>query len=305
MSIEKFLIAIVGPTAVGKTAVSIELAKHFNVPILSADSRQFYQEMSIGTAKPSKEEMDGVTHHFINNKSIHENYSAGEYEIDALTTLNHIYQRKDLAILVGGSGLFIDALINGLDDIPSTPESIRQKLNQECEEFGLEEMVKRLEKIDPDYLIGLDLKNTHRVLRGLEVYETTGEKLSELQRKKKKDRPFQVIWVGLELPREELYQRINLRVDLMVKNGLLQEVKNLLPYKDLSPLKTVGYQEFFDEYFSSEGITKAIDLIKRNSRRYAKRQLTWFRKNERIQWFNPNELPSIIDYVHIQLESKS
>lgn len=301
MSNKKFLIVVCGPTAVGKTALSIELAQYFNCEILSADSRQFYKEMSIGTAKPSIEEMNGVFHHFIDNKSIQEEYSAGQFEIEALAALDQIYQKNNVAILVGGSGLFINALTDGLDDIPATPLAIREKLNRECEELGLEEMVKRLRKIDPQYLIGLDLKNTHRVLRGLEVYETTGQKLSDLQLNEKKNRPFKLIQLGLDLPRTELYERINRRVDSMIEQGLVEEVKSLLPFQELSPLKTVGYQEFFEQGFDMEGVQKAIELIKRNSRRYAKRQLTWFRKNQSIRWFHPQNLSEIITHVETQL----
>ena len=287
------LIVIVGPTAVGKTNVAIDLAKKLNCEILSADSRQFYREMSIGTAKPNIEEMDDVPHHFINNLSISEDYSAGKFETEALAKLEELYQKNKVAILVGGSGLFVNALCFGLDDIPSASAELRGELNSEYEEKGIEALQKKVAEIDPVFYQSVDIYNKQRLLRALEVYTVSGIPLSEFQKNNKINRPFTIAWIGLEMDRATLYERINNRVDLMLKIGLLEEVKSLSEYQNLNPLKTVGYQELYDAFNNNTPLSEAIEKIKQNSRRYAKRQLTWFKKNKEINWFNPNDLKNI------------
>jgi len=300
----KKLIVVVGPTAVGKTTVAIELAKHFQCEILSADSRQFYKEMSIGTAKPTAEEMDDVPHHFVNNLSIEDDYSAGIFEREALDKLDELYKANDYAILVGGSGLFINALCEGLDDIPKASEKTREQLNNELATKGLAYIQNRVQEVDPEFYATVDINNTRRLTRALEVFETSGNTLSSYQNTPKPVRNFDCIWIGLDMPREVLYDRINHRVDSMMEAGLLDEVAKLEKHKDLNPLKTVGYQEFYTthevEKTSEESINQlgvAINLVKRNSRRYAKRQLTWFRRNKNITWFKPQETEDIINSV--------
>lgn len=295
------LIVIVGPTAVGKTAVAIELAKKLQCEVLSADSRQFYQEMSIGTAKPEAKEMDGVAHHFINNLSINEEYSAGKFEAEALEKLGELYQKNKVAILVGGSGLFVNALCFGLDDIPSASPELRNQLNAEYEEKGLEALQKKVSEIDPKLYKTLDIFNKQRLLRALEVYNVSGIPLSEFQKKSKIERSFDFIWIGLEMERAVLYDRINRRVDLMMKNGLLDEVKKLAEYKHLNPLKTVGYQEFYDAFSNNTPISEAVEKVKQNSRRYAKRQLTWFKKNTETNWFSPSDLDGIWKFIETKI----
>ena len=294
----KTVIFVVGPTAVGKTALAVEIARSFKCEILSADSRQFYREMSIGTAKPTKEEMKGIPHHFIDNLSIKQEYSAGQFENEAIDRLNELFKTNDIAVVVGGSGLFINALAFGLDQIPATPDEVRSTLNKACNEKGISAMIKQLQEIDPKYAASIDLKNKHRVLRGLEVYRSSGKRLSDLQKGAHKSRDFEMTWIGLDLPRAALYDRINSRVDTMIKNGLQTEVDSLINEAHLPPLRTVGYQEFFDPENTSD---HAIDLIKRNSRRYAKRQLTWFRKNKEINWFLPHQVNEILSHIENQV----
>jgi len=297
MQNKKKLIVIVGPTAIGKTSLSVSLAKHFNCEILSADSRQFYKEMEVGTAKPTPSEMDGVPHHFVNNLSIHENYTAGQFEIDAIKKLNQLYQKDDYAILVGGSGLFVNAVCFGLDDIPGNSE-IRNQLIKEFETHGIENLQEQVKVIDPVYYATADVKNPHRLMRALEVFKTSGKAYSSLRNKQTKQRPFNIVWVGLNLPREEVYNNINNRVDLMLEKGLLDEVTKLESFKNLSPLKTVGYQEFYPLTQSKPELKEAIEKVKQNTRRFAKRQITFFRKNESIKWFKPSEISSIINFIN-------
>ena len=252
---QKNLIVIVGPTAIGKTGLSIQLAKDYNCEIISADSRQFYKEMSIGTAKPTPQEMDGVPHHFINNISIHQNYTAGDFEKDAIKLLKQLFLKNDTVVLVGGSGLFVNAVCHGFDDIPSNPE-IRAKLINEFDKNGLENLQKELKSIDPNYFKEADIQNPHRVIRALEVSRTSGKPFSRFLNKQPKKRPFNSIWIGLNLDRETVYDNINSRVDSMIKNGLLEEAKSLEEHKNLTCLKTVGYQEFYQNPDNQE---KAIE----------------------------------------------
>lgn len=297
----KNLIVIVGPTAIGKTALSIEIAKKFNCEILSADSRQFYKEMEIGTAKPTLIEMDGITHHFINNLSIHDRYTAGMFEIDAIKTLNKLYETNDIAILVGGSGLFVDAVCFGFDDIPSD-QAIRNSLIKELEINGIKPLRNELKEKDPEYYKITDINNSRRILRALEVIRTSGNTFTSYRNKSHKERQFNIHFIGLNTEREILYERINLRVDLMIKAGLIDEVKSLVPQKNLPPLNTVGYKELFNNLDNEKALSEAILKVKQNTRRFAKRQITWFNKNQNTKWFNINSNSEILEYLKSILE---
>ncbi len=297
MQKEKYLIVIGGPTAIGKSQLAIDLAKEFNCEILSADSRQFYREMSIGTAKPSEEEMQGIKHHFINNISINDTYNVGKYEEEALQTLHRIYEKNNLAILVGGSGLFINAILYGLDDLPPSDEKIRNDLEIQLIEKGLESLQQQLQKLDPEYYQSADMQNPRRVVRALEVCLVTGKPYSQLRVKKIVYREFKTILVVLNTDREILYNRINQRVDIMMQQGLLEEVKNLTPHKNNNALQTVGYKELFDYLNNQCTLDFAVDKIKQNSRNYAKRQITWFKKNEEAKWFEPSQKNEIVNYL--------
>ncbi len=297
MKIKPTLLVITGPTAVGKTALSIQLAKHFQTVILSSDSRQFFKEMSIGTAKPTKEEMQGVTHYFIDSHSISEEYNVGKYETDTIQLLDQLFKEKELVILVGGSGLYVDAVCNGLDELPEANENIRKQLEETYKTKGIIALQTQLKELDPDYYSQVDLNNPQRLLRALEVCLSTGKPYSKQRTGPKKERNFNCIKIGLNTSREELYNRINQRVDLMMQQGLLEEVKQLLPYKNKNALQTVGYKELFDHLDGKSTLTEAIELIKQHTRNFAKRQLTWFRRDEQTKWFEPQQLNEIISYV--------
>ncbi len=289
-ALTKTLIVIVGPTAVGKTAAAIELAQQLNTEIISADSRQFYREMSIGTAKPSLEELAAVKHHFINSHSIEDAFSVGDFEKECLQVLGSLFKTHDKVILTGGSGLFIKAITDGFDELPTADITIRNKLNDYLAEKGIHFLQEQLKIVDPDYYTQVDLNNPQRLIRALEVYEATGKPFSSFRKSVINKRPFRIIKIGLNLPREELYERINQRVDIMVQQCLVDEVKSLLPYRHLNALNTVGYSELFDYFDSKTDLNTAIDLIKQNTRRFAKRQLTWFRKDIEIKWLTPDAL---------------
>ena len=293
----KRLIVITGATACGKTGVSVQLAKHLHTEIVSCDSRQFYKEMSIGTAKPTMEEMDGIPHHFIDSHSITEEINAGKFEKLALPILDKLFKTHDDVILTGGSGLFIDAVINGFDDMPKITKETRESLNTTFTEKGIEPLMDQLTSLDPEYAKQVDSSNPKRIIRALEVCLSGDKTYSNLRTGQKAKRQFEVLKIVLDRPREELYNRINQRVDLMVNNGLEKEVKSLLPYKNLNALQTVGYKEFFE--FLDQKITKerAIELTKQNSRRYAKRQLTWFRRDETYRWVNADDFDSILKSI--------
>lgn len=293
----KTLISIVGPTAVGKTALTLELGRQFNTEIISADSRQFYKELNIGTAKPSQEELNQVPHHFINSHSIQDTFSAGDFEKDGLAKIDSLFQRHDLLLMVGGSGLFVNAVIEGMDDLPRPKEGLRELLNQNYKEKGINFIRERLSKIDPVYYKAVDISNPQRMIRAIEVFETTGIPFSIWRKNNKKERNFRTLSIGLNIERNLLYDQINQRVDDMINNGLLKEVENLLPFKEYSPLKTVGYTELFDYIDGKYTLEEAVAKIKQNTRKYAKRQLTWFRKNQNTVWFNPNEIPAVINYI--------
>lgn len=297
MQAQKTLISIVGPTAVGKTALAIALAKHYRTSILSADSRQFYSEMSIGTAKPSDEELAEAQHYFINSHSIADDYSAGDYEKDALIRLATLFKSTDQVILVGGSGLFVKALCEGLDDLPKAPEEIRNRLNAEFAEHGLAPLQTRLQAIDPENYPYIDYENPQRVIRALEVFETTGNPISFYQTRQQSKRQFKVLTIGLTMDRALLYDRINKRVDLMMQQGLLEEVKALEAFRHKPALLTVGYAELFDYLDGKRSLEDAIAAIKQNSRRYAKRQITWFKKYGDTHWFEPHQTEEIIQFI--------
>ena len=281
----KTLAVVLGATATGKTGVGIRLAQAFGSEIVSSDSRQIYREMSIGTAKPTAEELAAVPHHFIDTRSVSEDYSAGRYEEDALRLLGELFAKHDLLFLVGGSGLYIDAVCDGMDPLPAVDEGLRRRLTERFRGDGLAPLLVELEKYDPAYYRQVDRENPHRVIRALEVCLQTGRPYSSLRRGEGKQRPFDILKIGIRMPRETLYRRIDDRVDGMVAEGLEREARALYPLRDCNALQTVGYREFF-EYFDGK-ITrdKAIELIKRNSRRYAKRQQTWFGRDDRIEWF--------------------
>ncbi len=292
---------LAGPTAVGKTSLSIELAKRFQTEIISADSRQFFKEMEIGTAKPTEEEMDGVTHHFINSHSIHDNYNVGQFEKDALKKLDQLFQKHDVVFVVGGSGLYVKALCEGIDDMPVIPAEIRQKLNAEFEQNGIEYLQNEVAKCDPEYFKIVDQQNPQRLIRALELYYATGKNMSFYRTQQNKvERPFNIIKIGLERTREELYDRINLRMDQMISEGLFEEAEKLYHYRNLNALQTVGYSEIFGFLNGEYDREEAIRLLKRNSRRYAKRQMTWFKRDPEFVWFSAEDKGKVIDY----LESK-
>jgi tRNA dimethylallyltransferase len=280
----KTLIVIAGPTAVGKTAAAIQLASFYKTVIVSADSRQFYCEMSIGTAKPTHEELAAVKHYFINSHSITDTFTVGDYEKQCLELLDDLFQIHDKVILVGGSGLFIKAVCEGFDEFPNAEPSVREKLNKAFEEKGISYLQEQLKIADPKYYEEVDLNNPQRIIRALQVYQSTGRPFSSYRKSKINERPFNIIKLGLNLPREILYQRINQRVDLMLQQGLLEEARLLLPFRQLNPLNTVGYSELFDYFDGKTNLNSAIELIKQNTRHYAKRQLTWFRKDKEIKW---------------------
>lgn len=299
----KYLVSVVGPTAVGKTDLCIRLAKAFQTEIISADSRQFYKEMLIGTAKPTAEEMQGVPHHFIDSHSIIELYSVGKFERDALELVENLFGKYDLVILTGGSGLYLKALLEGLDDVPEGNLEVRTQLNQRFAKEGIEPLQKELEKLDPDYYREVDLQNPQRIIRALEVCLTTQKPFSRFRKQSKKERPFRTLKIGLNRERAELYERINLRMDLMLEGGLLEEAKSLYSYKEHNALQTVGYQEIFGFLEQEYDWEETVRLLKRNSRRYAKRQLTWFRRDEQITWFHPDDFEEIFAFLQAQIQT--
>lgn len=282
----KYVITIIGPTAIGKTALSIKLAQHFNCEILSADSRQFYKEMEIGTAVPSKTELSAAPHHFIQHKSIFENYTVGDFEKDALVKLNSLFETNNVAILVGGSGLYIDAVLKGLDEFPDVPAHIRTRVAETYTTSGIKWLQNELQKCDPIYFEKVDQDNPQRMMRALEVCLASNKPYSSFLKGDSQKRNFTPIVVGLEAPREEMYNRINQRVDIMINEGLLQEAENLHPNKQLNALQTVGYRELFSYFDNEITIDFAISEIKKNTRRFAKRQLTWFKRNPQATWFD-------------------
>jgi tRNA dimethylallyltransferase len=297
VSQQKTIIVIAGPTAIGKTALAIKVAQYYQTEIISADSRQFFKEMNIGTAKPNAEELAAATHHFVNSYSISKDFSVGTFEKEALAKIEELFKNHQILIMVGGSGLYINAVLYGFDDIPKADENIREKLNQQFQKEGIEPLQAQIKNLDPEYYKEVDINNPQRIIRALEVCISTGKPFSSFRNAPKKSRDFNTILIGLETKREILYERINHRVDLMMENGLLNEVESLKEYQHLNALKTVGYSELFNFLNGDWTLEQAIDKIKQNSRNFAKRQLTWFRKNKDMVWFDPSNQKAIFSFL--------
>lgn len=293
----KRLLVVVGPTGSGKTDLSIRLALHYGAPILSTDSRQVYRGMPIGTAQPSVDQLQAVEHHFIASHDLTDNLNCGEYEVQALARLEELFADHDWVVAVGGSGLYVRALCEGMDDLPQADEPLRRELEHRLAEEGLGALAEELRELDPEYCRTADLNNPVRVMRALEVCLQTHMPYSRQRTGERRPRPFEIVKIGIDLPRDVLYDRINRRVDRMLADGLEAEARALYPYRELNALKTVGYREFFDYFDGRIGYDEAVELIKRNSRRYAKRQLTWFRRDSEIRWFAPDDDAAIIAYV--------
>lgn len=297
----KSLIVIVGPTGSGKTDLSIAVAEHFSAPIISTDSRQFYRGIPIGTAQPDEEQLRRVEHHFIASHDLADEFNCGAYEVAALQRLEELFLRHDVVVAVGGSGLYVKALCEGMDDMPEADAEVRQQLAARLETEGLDSLVEELRERDAEFCEVVDKKNPARVLRALEVCITTGRPYSSLRTGQRRERPFQIVKIGTDMPREVLYERIDKRVDIMVEQGLEQEARAVYPMRALNSLQTVGYREMFDYFDGTISREEAIELIKRNSRRYAKRQLTWFRRDADIEWFHPLQQREIIEYLEAKI----
>lgn len=291
------LVVVVGPTGSGKTSLAIELACHYGAPIISTDSRQVYRGMAIGTAQPTTEELAQATHYFIADRSPEEEFNCGRYEVEALALLDKLFESSPMVVAVGGSGLYVQALCEGMDNLPEADDALRDNLKRRLAEEGLPSLVAELERVDPVYARMVDRQNPARVMRALEVCITTGRPYSEQRSGRVAERPFRIVKVGTDLPRDVLYDRINRRVDMMINDGLVEEVRALMPLRHLNSLQTVGYRELFDYFDGTATLEEAIELIKRNSRRYAKRQLTWFRRDEATEWFSPHDTEAIIKYI--------
>jgi tRNA dimethylallyltransferase len=297
MNTIKKLFIILGPTASGKTALSILLAEKLNTEIISCDSRQFYKELKIGAAPPNKEQLQKTKHHFIQHLSIKENYNTGQYEEDAIKKLSSLFKKYDNLILVGGSGLYIDAICNGIDNIPQTPQEIRDRINNEFSEKGITWLQEKIKEIDLDFYKKSDNKNPQRLKRCLEVYQNTGKKISSFYKKEKIKRNFKIIKIGISTERETLYNRINQRVDQMIKSGLIDEAKKLFQFQKFNALNTVGYKELFNFFENKLDKEAAIEEIKKNTRRLSKRQITWFKRDNQINWFKIDQEDKIIKFI--------
>lgn len=295
--LKKKLVVIAGPTAVGKTAVAIIVARHFGTEVVSADSRQFFQELKIGTAKPDDRQLEEVRHHFIDRFSIRQEYDAAQFGRDALDVIHAIFRHGDHAVLCGGSGLYIKAVCEGFDDIPEVSGDVRRSLMNEYGIHGLPWLQERMNRLDPDHYGTIDSQNPHRLIRALEVKIGTGMSISSFRKKEKIHHDFDIVKIGLELPREELYDNIDKRMDEMIASGLFAEAESLYPFRDHQALQTVGYQEIFGYLEKAYDRDEAIRMLKRNSRRYAKRQLTWFKRDPEIKWFSPHQVDMIIEYI--------
>ncbi|WP_276369960.1 tRNA (adenosine(37)-N6)-dimethylallyltransferase MiaA [Chryseolinea sp. H1M3-3] len=298
---KKTLIVVTGPTAAGKTAVAIKLAQLFKTEIISADSRQIFKELAIGTAKPSTQELALVRHHFIDSHSIQDDYDAAQYGRDALALITELFKQHDNLILCGGSGLYIKAVCEGFDDIPEIAESIRADLMRSYELHGIEWLQQKMQELDTEHFHTIDKKNPHRLIRALEVRLGTGSSIASFRTKKKMEHPFTIVKIGLEVPREDLYQRIDKRMDTMIEQGLFEEAQSLYPNRNLQALQTVGYQEVFDFIAGKYNKDEAIRLLKRNTRRYAKRQLTWFKRDDEITWFAPENFENIVELIRSEI----
>ena len=293
----KRIIVIVGPTAIGKTMLSIELAKALNTEIISCDSRQFYKELLIGTSPPNPKELSEVKHYFIQHLSVENSFNAGQFEIDAIAKIEELHKIKETIIIVGGSGLYIDAICKGFDKMPKISTELRIQLNQELTEKGLAWVQDVIKEIDPEFYASCDKQNPQRLLRALEVYNTTGDKFSSFRTQSPKKRPFEIIKIGLNTDRELLYKRINDRVNILLENGLQAEVQALLPFQEKNALQTVGYKEIFSFYNNKCTLEQAVANIKQNTRRFSKRQITWFKKDKNTKWFEPHQTKEIKTFI--------
>lgn len=298
---DKILFIILGPTAVGKTDLSINIAKKLNAEIFSCDSRQFFKELNIGVAKPNEYQLKEIKHHFIGNVSVTNHYSISKYEQDFIKESENYFKNNDIALMVGGSGLYIDAICNGVDEMPDHDENIRNEVNEFYKINGLAALRNIVKKIDPEFYAKADKNNPQRLIRALEIYKQTGKKFSEFRKEKKTLRNFRIIKIGTDLDRNLLYEKANIRVDKMIEDGLLDEVIGLKPFRNLVPLKTIGYKELFSYIDNNISFEEAVDLIKRNTRHYIRRQITWFRRYDDIKWFNINKTDEIISYIYKNL----
>ena len=291
------LIVVVGPTGSGKTALAVTLARHYSAPIISTDSRQVFRGLAIGTAQPTAEELTAATHYFIADREVEDDFNCGRYEVEALELLDRLFAEGDYVVAVGGSGLYVQALCEGMDDLPEADPALRENLKSRLTSDGIESLVEELRHLDPAYASEVDLCNPARVMRALEVCLATGRPYSEQRHGTATERPFRIVKVGTDMPRDILYDRINRRVDMMVEDGLIEEARAMYPKRHLNSLQTVGYREIFDHFAGNTTLDEAIELIKRNSRRYAKRQLTWFRRDASIGWFAPSDIEHIIEFI--------
>ena len=293
----KTLIVITGPTAVGKSQLCLDIARHFDIPIINADSRQIYKELSIGTAKPSAEDQLAVKHYFVSTLSLQDYYSASLFESQVTDLLNTLFKTSDYALMAGGSMMYIDAVCDGIDDIPTIDDETRATMKQRLKDEGLQKLCEELQRLDPEYYEIVDRQNPKRVVHALEICTMTGRTYTSFRKREKKERPFHIVKIGLNREREELYNRINTRVDMMMQQGLLQEAETLYPLRDLNALNTVGYKEMFEYINGHWPLDEAVERIKGNTRRYARKQLTWYKKDQQIRWFHPNQKKEIIDYI--------
>ena len=305
MSSAKTLIVITGPTAVGKTALCLDIAQHFGIPIINADSRQIYKELKIGTASPTSEQLQLVPHYFVGSLSLTDYYSASLFEQQVLEILSRQFREHDFALMAGGSMMYIDAVCDGIDDIPTVDDQTRETLKQRLKEEGLEALVEQLKELDPEYYAIVDRQNPRRVVHGLEICLMTGCTYTSFRKREKKERPFRIVKIGLNRPREELYDRINQRVDQMMQQGLLEEAKALYPMRQMNALNTVGYKELFDYLDGRWPLEEAVERIKGNTRRYARKQLTWYKKDPQIRWFHPDKKEQIISYISQDYEQRN
>lgn len=299
---DKTLIVITGPTAVGKTAISLEIAKHFGIPVINADSRQIYRELKIGTARPTDAEMKEVRHYFVGTLGIADYYSASLYEQQVLALLDSLFQTHDYALLSGGSMMYIDAVCNGIDDIPTVRDDIREEMKRRYEEEGLEALCEDLRRLDPEHYAIVDRQNYRRVIHALEICYQTGRTYTSFRTQSKKERPFRIVKIGLNRDRNELYNRINARVDAMMEQGLLHEAESLYNQRQLNALNTVGYKEMFDYMDGRWSLDEAVERMKGNTRRYARKQLTWFKRDEEVRWFHPDQIDEILKYIEVTKE---
>ncbi len=299
-SSDNTLVVITGPTAVGKTALTIELARHYHTPVINADSRQIYRELRIGTAAPSEEQLQQAKHYFVGNKSIHDYYNASMYEQDVLKVLKK--EPSETNILSGGSMMYIDAVCNGIDDIPTVRDDIREEMKRRYEEEGLEALCEDLRRLDPEHYAIVDRQNYRRVIHALEICYQTGRTYTSFRTQSKKERPFRIVKIGLNRDRNELYNRINARVDAMMEQGLLHEAESLYNQRQLNALNTVGYKEMFDYMDGRWSLNEAVERMKGNTRRYARKQLTWFKRDEEVRWFHPDQIDEILKYIEVTKE---